>query len=423
MTESLPTVIVVGAGFAGLRAARRLARRPLRVVLLDRQNHHLFQPLLYQVATAGLEPEQIAKPVRAIVRGLRRLEFRMVEVAGVDLAGRRVLTDAGSMDYDALILAPGAETDDFGLPGVRRHAFELKQAADGVALRNHILRCFERAVLEEDAARRQALLTLAVVGGGPTGVEMAGALAELTRLVLAKDYPGLAVDEVRIVLLEAAGRLLTGMPPRLSAVAAETLRAKGVEVRLDVAVAGYDGACVGLRSGERLAARTLIWAAGARAAGLASRLGLPQGRQGRVPVEDSLQVPGHPEVYLIGDAAYREEGGEPLPMMAPVALQMADCAADNLWRGRQGLPPRPFRYRNPGSLATIGRNAAVAALGGLHFTGFAAWVVWLVVHIIQLIGFRNRLFVLINWAVDYFFYDRAVRVIIGAARGVDGAPR
>ena len=386
MSDAVPTVVVVGAGFAGLRAVRALARRPLRVVLLDRQNHHLFQPLLYQVATAGLEPEQIAKPVRAILRGQRNLEFRMVEVTGVDLAERRVLTDAGPIVYEALILAPGAETDDFGLPGVREHAFELKQAAHGVALRNQILRCFERAVLGSDPAQRQALLTLAVVGGGPTGVEMAGALAELTRLVLAKDHPGLPVGQVRVVLLEAAERLLIGMPPRLSAVAAETLRAKGVEVRLGVAVEGYDGETVRLRGGERLAARTLVWAAGARAAGLASRLGLPQGRQGRVPVEATLQVTGHPEVYLIGDAAYREEGGQPLPMMAPVALQMADCAADNLLRG-------------------------------LQFTGFPAWVVWLVVHLVQLIGFRNRLFVLINWAVDYFFYDRAVRVII------DEAPR
>jgi NADH dehydrogenase len=406
-----PTVVIVGAGFGGLRAARALARAPVRVVLLDRHNYHLFQPLLYQVATAGLEPEGIAKPVRAILRGQRNLEFRMAEVTGVDLGARAVRTDAGDVPYDHLILAMGGETNYYGNEGVARHGFGLKDVAEAVAIRNHVLRCFEEAMLEPDAERRRALLTFVVVGGGPTGVEMAGAFAELVRLVLVKDYPRLDLGDVRILLLEASDRLLVAMPPRLSAAAAETLTAKHVEVRLGAAVEAYDGTTVRLRGGETIPARTLVWAAGVRAAALAAALGLRTGPQGRIAVEPTLQVPGHPEVAVIGDAAWVDDGGPLHPMMAPVALQMAETAARNVARAVGGRPRAPFRYRNPGSLATIGRSAAVAHLHGLSFTGFPAWVVWLVVHLLQLIGFRNKLLVLINWAWDYFFYDRAVRLI------------
>lgn len=406
-----PTVVIVGAGFGGLRAARALRRAPVHVILLDRHNYHLFQPLLYQVATAGLEPEGIAKPVRAILRGQRNLEFRMVEVTGVDLARRVVASTAGDVPYDYLVLAVGGETNFFGLEDVERHGFGLKDVADAVAIRNHVLRCFEAAMLESDAERRRALLTFAVVGGGPTGVEMAGALSELVRLVLVKDYPRLDLADVRILLLEASEHLLTLMPQRLRTAAADTLWAKHVEVRLGAAVERYDGSSACLRGGEIIPARTLIWAAGARAVGLAGRLGTPVARQGRVVVEPTLQLPGHAEAYIVGDAAYIEHDGEPLPMMAPVAIQMADTAARNVRRAVAGRAPEPFRYRDPGSLATIGRSAAVAHIRGLSFTGFAAWVVWLVVHLIQLIGFRNKLLVLINWAWDYFFYDRAVRLI------------
>jgi NADH dehydrogenase len=411
MAEEAPTVVIIGAGFGGLRAARALARTPARVILLDRRNHHLFQPLLYQVATAGLEPDQIAKPVRAILRGQRNLEFRMLEVDSVDLAGRAVRTRDGSIPYDFLIVAAGGETDFFALERLSRHAFGLKDVDDAVAIRNHVLSCFEEAVLEEDPRRRQALLTILVVGGGPTGVEMAGALSELIRLVLARDYPSLDLSEVRVVLLEAMGRILPGMPEPLSLDAVRRLEAKGVEVRLGAGAQDYDGAEARLVGGETIPAQTMIWAAGARAAGLAGRLGATMGRQGRVVVEPTLQLPGHPEAYVIGDASYLEADGRPLPMMAPVAIQMAEAAAANIRRQMAGEAPHPFRFRDPGSLATIGRNAAVAHIRGIRFRGFVAWVVWLVVHLIQLIGFRNRLIVLINWAWDYWFYDRGVRLI------------
>src|SRR5437870_12392670 len=406
-----PTVVIVGAGFGGLRAVRALRKAPVHVVLLDRHNYHLFQPLLYQVATAGLEPEQIAKPVRAILRRQPNFEFRMVEVTGVDFASRQVATDRGPVPYDFLILAVGGETNYFGMESIVRHGFGLKGVVDAVAIRNHVLRCFEQAMLEPDAERRRALLTFVAVRGGPTGVEMAGALSELIRLVLVKDYPRLNIKDVRVLLLEASDRLLAAMPAKLRDAAAETLWRKHVEVRFGATVADYDGARVLLKSGEVIPACTLIWAAGVKAVSLTGRLGLPTAQQGRVPVEPTLDVPGHPDIYVIGDAAYLEVAGAPLPMMAPVAIQMAETAVANIRRRIPGEPPAAFRYRDPGSLATIGRNAAVAYIRGIGFTGFPAWVVWLVVHIIQLIGFRNKVFVLLNWAWDYFFYERAARLI------------
>ncbi len=408
-----PTVVVVGAGFGGLRAVRALKRAPVDVVLVDRHNYHLVQPLLYQVATAGLEPEQIAKPVRAILRGQRNFEFRMSEVAGLDPAARRLLTADGAIAYDYLILAVGGATNYFGLEGVPRHGFGLKDIPEAIHIRNHVLHAFERAMLESDPERRRAELTFAVVGGGPTGVEMAGALSELIRLVLVKDYPRLNVKDVRVLLLEATDRLLAPMPARLREAAAETLWRKHVEVRFGASVADYDGERVVLKGGEVIPARTLIWAAGVQAVSLTARLGLPTAKQGRVPVMPTLEVREHPEIYVIGDAAYLEaaEGGAPLPMMAPVAIQMATTAARNIQRRIAGQAPVAFEYRDPGSLATIGRNAAVAYIHGIGFTGFPAWVVWLVVHILQLIGFRNKLFVLLNWAWDYFFYERAARLI------------
>jgi NADH:ubiquinone reductase (H+-translocating) len=406
-----PRVVIVGAGFGGLRAARALRKAPVDVVLVDRHNYHLFQPLLYQVATAGLEPEQIARPVRAILRRQANFEFRMTEVTGLETSAKRIMTTEGPIAYDYLILAIGGETNYFGLDGVRRHGYGLKDIPEAIRIRNHVLRAFERAMLEPDAESRRAELTFVVVGGGPTGVEMAGALSELIRLVLVKDYPHLNIKDVRVLLLEATDRLLGPMPPRLREAAAETLWRKHVEVRFGATVADYDGAQVRLKSGEVIPARTLIWAAGVKAVSLTSRLGLPTNRQGRVPVAETLEVPDHADVFVIGDAAYREVAGQALPMMAPVAIQMAETVAGNIRRRLSGDPPLAFRYRDPGSLATIGRNAAVAYIYGISFTGFPAWVVWLVVHIIQLIGFRNKLFVLLNWAWDYFFYERAARLI------------
>jgi NADH:quinone reductase (non-electrogenic) len=409
-TPARPVVVIVGAGFGGLRAAKALRRAPVDVLLVDRNNYHLFQPLLYQVATAGLEPEEIAKPVRAILRA-PNFDFRLASVTGVDFAGRTLGTSEGLIRYDFLVLACGAQTNFFGLGTVAQHGFALKDIPDAVRIRNHVLSCFEQAMFEPDAERRRALLTFAVVGGGPTGVEMAGSLSELIRLVLVKDYRRLNLKDVRILLLEAGDRVLAGFPPRLSEAAAATLWKKHVEVRHGAVVADYDGQAARLKSGEVIPSRTLIWAAGVRAAPLAGQLGVPTAHLGRVVVEPTLQLAGHPEVYVIGDSAFLEAQGPSLPMMAPVAMQMGVSAAGNICRTLEGRPPLPFRYRDPGTLATIGRNAAVARIHGVSFKGFPAWVVWLVVHLIQLIGFRNRLFVLTNWAWDYFFYDRAVRLI------------
>jgi len=406
-----PTVVIVGAGFGGLNAARALRRAPVQVVLVDRNNYHLFQPLLYQVATAGLEPEEIARPARAILRGQKNFDFRMVDVTRVDFAAKRVDTSAGPISYDFLVLAPGGETNFFGLESMQRHGLGLKDIPDAIEIRNHVLTCFEQAMLEPEAEKRRALLTFIVVGGGPTGVEMAGALSELIRLVLVKDYPRLNIKDVRILLLEATDKLLAAMPERLREAAVKTLWRKWIDVRFGAQVADYDGKQIRLKSGEIIPAQTVIWAAGVRASPLNATLGVAPGRQGRIPVEPTLQVPGHAEVFIIGDAAYLEQDGEPLPMVAPVAIQMGQFVARNIKRQVRGQALEPFRYRVQGTLATIGRNAAVANVYGIKATGFLAWVMWLGIHIIQLIGFRNKLFVLINWAWDYFFYERAARLI------------
>ena len=406
-----PTVVVVGGGFGGLNAARALRRAPVNVVLVDRNNYHLFQPLLYQVATAGLEPEEIARPVRAILRGQPNFDFRMVEVHRVDFAHRRLETSMGAIPYDYLLLSHGGETNFFGLDSVKQCGLGLKDIPDAVKIRNHVLTCFEQAMLEIDAERRRAMLTFVVVGGGPTGVEMAGALSELIRLVLVKDYPRLNIKDVRILLLEATDKILAAMPERLRDAAVKTLWRKWIEVRFSAVVADFDGELVRLKSGEVIPAHTVIWAAGVKAAPLSDRLGLPAARQGRIAIEPTLQLRMYPEVYVIGDAAYLEENGEPLPMVAPVAIQMGKHAARNIVHALRGEPLEPFRYRDQGTLATIGRNAAVADVYGIKAKGFPAWVLWLGIHIIQLIGFRNKLFVLLNWAWDYFFYERAARLI------------
>ena len=400
---ALPTVVIVGGGFGGLNAARALRRAPVNVVLLDRNNYHLFQPLLYQVATAGLEPEEIARPVRAILRRQKNFDFRLVEVRGIDFAQRRLDTSAGPVSYDYLVLSQGSETNYFGLEAIQHHCLGLKDIPDAVNIRNHVLASFEQAMLEPDPEQRRALLTFIVVGGGPTGVEMAGALSELIRLVLVKDYPRLNIKDVRILLLEATDRILAALPERLREAAVKTLWRKWIEVRFNAVVADYDGARVRLKSGEVIPARTVIWAAGVKARPLAG--------QGRIRVQPTLQHPGHPEVYVIGDAAHFDESGHPLPMVAPVAIQMGTHAALNIGNALRDKPLVRFHYRDQGTLATIGRNAAVCNVYGVQARGFLAWVLWLGIHIVQLIGFRNKLFVLMNWAWDYFFYERAARLI------------
>ncbi len=409
--DKIPHVVIVGAGFGGLETARRLAGAPVRVTLIDRHNYHLFQPLLYQVAIAGLSPVEIAYPVRAIVRRQQNLTFLMGEVTGIDMKARRVTLDHESLFYDFLVLAAGGQTNYFGLSSVQENSLDVKDIEGAVAARNHLLSIFEQASREPDVDRRRRLLTFVIVGGGPTGVETAGALSELIRLVLTKDYPHLNLDETQVLLLEAGENVMAAFPKSLQSATERTLLRKHVLVRTNTMVTGYDGARVVLKDGSTIQARTLIWTAGARAAGLVDRLGVAQAGSGRVRVDATLQVPGHPGVFVIGDAAYLEDGHEPLPMLATVALQEARCTARSIARKAKGMEPIPFRYKDPGLLATIGRNAAVAYIGRIPFHGFLAWVIWVVLHIFRIIGFRNRLVVMINWAWEYFFYYRAEKLI------------
>lgn len=410
MDTSLPHVVVVGAGFGGLRAVNALRKAPVRVTLVDRRNYHLFQPFLYQVATSGLGPSDIAQPVRAILRGQRNFDFRVTNVEGVDLAAKKLKTESGEIPYDHLVLAVGGQTNYFGNPKLAQHAFGLKDLDDAIRIRNHLLYMFEQAIHEPNPELRRALLTFVIVGGGPTGVECAGAFSELIRLVLIKDYPGLNIKDVRVVLLEATDKLLAMLPEKLQEAAAKTLWKKYVEVRFGASVAEFDGTCVTLKGGERIPSHTMVWAAGVRAVDLTAKLGLPVDRLGRVKVEKTLNLADHPEVFVVGDAAFID--GMPLPMVAPVAIQQAEAAARNIIQAIQKKPLQEFRYRDKGSLATIGRNAAVASVGKIHVRGWFAWAMWLAVHIVFLIGFRNRLLVLINWAWDYFFYDRPIRLIM-----------
>lgn len=411
--NNLPHVVIVGAGFGGLRAALKLKNLPVQVTMIDRNNYHLFQPLLYQVATAGISPAEIAHPVRGIFRRQKNLTFRMAEVSRVDLRQKHIETSTGSLDYDYLILAVGGKTNFFGLQSVEQNAFGLKGLEDATAIRTHLLRQFELASQESDSELRKAMLTFVVVGGGPTGVECAGAISELISMVMTKDFPGLDLQQTRVILLEAADRVLSNLPADLSQNTARVLARKRVDVRFGAAVADFDGQRVLLKSGEVLPTRTVVWAAGVRAASLIDSLGVQQGSLGRVKVTSTLQLDDYPQVFAIGDAALLlDPAGKPLPMVAPVAMQQASTVAENIRALLENRPLSAFQYRDPGSLATIGRNQAVAQLGRLKFRGFPAWMVWLLVHLMQLVSFRSRLLVLINWAWDYFFYDRSVRLII-----------
>ncbi len=410
--KSLPHILIIGAGFGGLETARRLANAPVRITLIDRHNYHLFQPLLYQVAIAGLVPSQIAYPVRTIFRKQKNLTFQMGEVTGIDFALRYVKMNGSVIAYDYLVLAAGGHTNFFGLSSMEHNSFELKNIDSAVATRNHLLSLFEQASREADPEVRRAMLTFVIVGGGPTGVETAGALAELIRLVLSKDYPHMDLQDTRVILVEATDHLMGNYPAGLRVATFDLLRRKNVEILLNTKLVDYNGLQITLATGSPISARTLIWTAGVKASPLADRLGVEQAGLGRIRVDPTLQLPGHPEVFVIGDLAYLvDEHGQPLPMLATVSQQQAAAAVDNIRRNIKGRAPERFRYKDPGLLATIGRNAAVAHIAGLSFSGFPAWVIWVFLHIYRLIGFRNRLLVLINWAWDYLFYDTQVRLI------------
>ena len=410
--KQLPHIVIIGAGFAGLTAAKKLRNAPVRITLVDRNNYHLFQPLLYQVAIAGLVPSQIAYPLRTIFRNQENLTFQMGEVTSIDFNSRYVKLNGSVIAYDYLILAVGGETNFFGMDSVKENAFQLKDIESAVDTRNHLLKMFENASREADAGKRKAMLTFVVVGGGPTGVETAGALAELISHVMRKEYPTLDIRESRVILLEAEDALIASYPDELRKATYRLLKKKNVEVMFNAKLVDYNGQRIALADGSEIRSNTLIWTAGVKAAGITSRLGVQVAGSGRVRSEATLQLSAHPEVYVVGDAVYLENGdGQPLPMLSTVAIQQGDVAAGNIQRAIKGLEQRPFRYKDPGLLATIGRNAAVARIWGLSFSGFIAWAIWVGLHIYRIIGFRNRLIVLINWAWDYFFYDNQVRLI------------
>ncbi len=412
----LPKVVIIGAGFGGLAAAKRLANRPVDVTIVDRRNHHLFQPLLYQVATAGLSPADIAAPIRSILSGARNTRVLLDEVVGVDRERKTVSLDmGGSLAFDYLIVATGAQHSYFGRDEWAAHAPSLKSIEDATAIRRNVLLALERAETESDAERRRALLTFVVIGGGPTGVETAGAIAELARRSVSSDFRSITPHCSRIVLVEAGPRILPGFPAALSAKAERSLRELGVDVRCGKPVTGLGYGHVRCDD-EWLSARTIVWAAGVQASPAAEWLGTKRDFTGRAVVQSDMSIAGHEHIFVIGDTACVEgAGGRSLPAVAPVAKQQGVYVADRIL-GRTNLP---FAYRDYGNLATIGRSRAVIDWGRLQCSGLVAWLIWSVAHILFLVGFRSRLSVATSWLWSYFTYQRSARLIIGG----EGASR
>ncbi len=406
-----PQVIIVGAGFGGLEAAKKLACKDVRVAVIDRTNYHLFQPLLYQVATAALSPADIAAPIRAILSACRNVEVLLAEVESVDIEAKKVTTNDRVFHYDFLVLATGARHSYFGHDEWEKLAPGLKSLEDAVELRRRILLAFEFAEKTTDEAARQAAMNFVIIGGGPTGVEMAGAIAEISRYTLAKDFRHIDPSQARVILIEGAPRLLAAYPEDLSESARKQLVELGVEVLTNALATNLTEAGVEL-DGEFIPCRVKIWAAGNNASFVGNTLGASVDRVGRVIVNDDLTIAGHPEVQVIGDLAnFAHQNGEPLPGVSPVAMQQGRHAARNVLRMVRGKKPLKFHYLDKGSMATIGRHKAVADLKFFHLSGFPAWLAWLFVHIMFLVGFRNRVLVLIQWAWAYLTFDKGARLI------------
>lgn len=416
--ERVPHLVVVGGGFAGLWATRALARERIRITLVDRRNHHLFQPLLYQVATAGLSAPDIAAPLRHILGHQRNVEVRLGEVVAIDKRARQIhMADGSTLDYDSLLLATGATHAYFGNDQWADDAPGLKTLDDAIALRRKLLLAFERAEAEPDPAKKAAWLSFAIVGGGPTGVELAGTLAEIARHTLRNEFRHIDPASARVRLVEAGPRVLSSFPDVLSLKARRQLEKLGVEVLTGTPVSDIDSQ--GFKLGEQfIPARTVVWAAGVAASPLARTLDVPLDRAGRVPVQPDLTLPGHPELFVAGDlAALSQADGKPVPGVAPAAKQMGKYAAEVIRARLHGKPePGPFKYADYGNLATIGRMAAIVHLGRLQLSGVLAWWFWLAAHVFFLIGFRNRIVVLLNWAVAYWSYQRSARIIFGDDR-------
>ncbi|MCY1075246.1 NAD(P)/FAD-dependent oxidoreductase [Archangium lansingense] len=409
--ETLPHVVILGGGFGGLYAARSLRNAPVRVTVVDRQNHHLFQPLLYQVATATLSPGEIASPIRGLLG--REVTVLLAEVTGVDVAGKRVLLADGELTYDFLIIATGATHSYFGHDEWAKHALGLKTVDDALEVRRRVLLAFEMAERETDPVRRRELLTFVIIGAGPTGVEMAGALAEISRHTLTRDFHNIDPSQARILLLEGLPRVLPVYPEHLSEKARRSLEKLGVEVRTDTRVTHIDETGVYIGE-EHIRARSIIWAAGVAASPVARSLGVELDRAGRVKVAPELTLPGRQDVFVIGDLAHFIQDGEPIPGVAPAAMQQGKQAARNLRLQLQGKPMEAFRYWDRGTYAVIGRGKAVGvAFRRFESSGFSAWLAWLGIHVLFLIGFRSKLAVLINWAYSFIAFKRSARLITG----------
>jgi NADH dehydrogenase len=409
-----PRVVVVGGGFGGLNAAKELGEMPARVTLVDRRNHHVFQPLLYQVATAVLSPADIAQPIRSVLRDRPNVEVILDEVTAIDPAAKEVVLREDRLPYDYLILAAGANHAYFGHDEWEPLAPGLKTLEEALDIRRRILNSFEEAEREPDKAKRKALMTFIVVGAGPTGVEMAGAIAEIARYALTRDFRHIDTRDAKVILVEASDRLLAAFPESLQRRALRDLQRLGVDVRFGKPVTGVTPGQVTVGD-EVIPAETVIWAAGVRASPLGRSLGAEVDRAGRVQVNPDLTVPGHPEIYVVGDmASLAGENGKPLPGVAQVALQQGKWAAGNIHRATRGQPLLLFHYQDLGNMATIGRNAAIADIRGLRLSGFIAWLAWAGVHIINLIGFRNRVLVALQWLWGYLTFQRGARLITGS---------
>jgi len=407
-----PHVLILGGGFGGLWATRALADAPVRVTLVDRTNHHLFQPLLYQVATAGLSSPDIAAPLRHILRKQKNVTVRLDEAQVIDLAAKKVTLAEGELEYDYLLVATGATHAYFGKDEWAEHAPGLKTLDDALAIRSRVLSAFEAAEREDDAERRRRWLNFVVIGGGPTGVELAGTLAEIARHTLPREFRRADVRSARIHLVEAGPRVLAAMPPELSEKTRQQLQKLGVEVHTGNPVTSIDADGISMGA-TRIDSRTVLWAAGVAASPLGRQLGVATDRAGRVPVAPDLSLPDHPEVFVLGDLASVQQDGKPVPGVAPAAKQMGAHVASVIRDRLRGAAGQPFRYRDYGNLATIGRMAAVVHYGKLQLSGLLAWWFWLVAHLFFLIGFRNRVIVLVNWGWSYWTYQRHARIIVG----------
>ncbi len=414
MDTKTPRVVIVGAGFGGLTAARRIARLPVQVTVVDRKNHHTFQPLLYQVATAGLSPGEIAAPIRWILRTYSNVEVLLEQVLDFNLDQKKVIAKEQVLDYDYLIIASGATHAYFGHPEWEPFAPGLKTIEDALEIRRRVLLAFELAERHAAKGLGQMPLQFVVIGGGPTGVELAGMLAEIARHALKHEFRAIRPEQTRVLLIEGTPKVLGTYSEELSQKAKEQLERLGVEVRTSHLVTGMEPGAVTLGE-ERIPAQVVLWAAGVAASPLGRKLGVPIDRAGRVLVQPDLSIPGHPEVFVIGDlAALADESGKMLPGVAPVAIQQGEYVAKSLARDLEHQPRRSFHYHDKGSLATIGRAAGVAQFGKLNLSGYFAWLAWLFIHILFLIGFRNRLLVMIQWASSYLTYERGARLITGS---------